>query len=413
MVGSSYAVKPLGRSAAPSAVEPAIADRAATRPRLAYLDNVKVALTAGVIVGHAAMTYDAVGTWIYEEKPGMSGLAKDVVGAFIGVGVLFGLGLFYLIAGLLTAAPLRRLGPRRFLVSRGWRLGVPLVAYVLIVWPVLQWWIDRAKGDRTSLATSWRHQFSGAEWQSLGTGPLWFVAILLVATAGWTLWRWGVPAKVAEETGPSPSTLKVTHLAVVSASIAALSFLLRLRFGLDTKQFLDLHVWLWPQSVALFVFGAVASERGWLTAVPAGILHVCRRSLLAAFAAMVAMIFLSNGPDSFKGGWHWESAGFAMFEGVLSVAMCVLVLDVCRRRFDTQGPVRRWMSRSAYGAFVAQGPVLVAIALAMRHLSVSGNLKFLVLAVTAVAGSFAVADAVASIGDHLGHRLGHRLGRRS
>lgn len=106
--------------------------------RLIYLDNLKIVLTVGVIVAHAAMTYGAVGSWVCEE-PSLSGAVEGVLSAFVGVGAMFGLGLFFLLAGMLTTAPLIRRGPRSFLASRAWRLGVPLVAYAFVVWPVLQW----------------------------------------------------------------------------------------------------------------------------------------------------------------------------------------------------------------------------------------------------------------------------------
>ena len=73
-------------------------DRARARSsggRLVHLDNLKIVLTTGVIVAHAAMTYGAVGTWVYEE-PSLSDAGEGVLGALVGLGVMFGLGLFFL-----------------------------------------------------------------------------------------------------------------------------------------------------------------------------------------------------------------------------------------------------------------------------------------------------------------------------
>ena len=325
--------------------------------RLVYLDSLRIVLTAGVIVAHAAMTYGAAGTWVYEE-PSLSDVAAGVLGFLVGVGVMFGLGLFFLIAGMLTTGPLIRRGPRGFLASRVWRLGVPLAAYALVVWPVLQWLTDRAEGDRQSLVEFYRFEFTGTRWRSLGTGPLWFVAILLVVTTGWTLWRWAKPAPVAAVSG----LLTVRHLAVTAATIAVATFFVRVWFPVDSEQFLDLHVWLWPQSAALFVLGAIGSERGWLSELPESLRHTCHRAAIAAVVTLVVLIVLSNGPEPFKGGWYWEAAGYAAVEGVFSVSVALIVLDRFRRRHAEQGHLARRLGRSAYGAFVAQGPVLVLIA---------------------------------------------------
>jgi peptidoglycan/LPS O-acetylase OafA/YrhL len=109
------------------------------------------------------------------------------------------------------------------------------------------------------------------------------------------------------------------------------------------------------------------------------------------------MILLSNGPDAFKGGWHWEAAGLAAFEGVFSVSVSLLVLDRFRRHHAHQGRLGRRLARASYGAFVVQGPVLVFLALALRPTSLSGDVKFIVLASAAVMGSFALAAGVQAL----------------
>lgn len=370
--------------------------------RLVHLDWLKIVLTAGVIVAHAAMTYGAVGTWVYEE-PGLSGVAAALLGAMVGVGVMFGLGLFFLVAGLLTTGPLARRGPRRFLVSRLWRLGAPLVVYAAVVWPVLRWLVDRAEGDTGSLLSFYRSELTGSRWQSLGTGPLWFVAILLVVTTGWSLWRWARPAPDRTRS----DGLRLRHVIIAAATIAVGTFLVRLRFGVDSPQFLDAHVWIWPQAATLFAFGAIAAERGWLTTLSDPLRRDCRRAVIGAVLALAVMIVLSSGPDAFKGGWHWESAGYAAVEGVVSVSVSLIVLEHFRRHHSRQGPLGRRLAGAAYGAFVLQGPVLVALALALRSLDVPGEVKFVVLAVTAVCVSYALSG--------LGVTLRHprqRVGRR-
>jgi hypothetical protein len=70
-------------------------------------------------------------------------------------------------------------------------------------------------------------------------------------------------------------------------------------------------------------------------------------------------------------------------------AASLLVLDWSRRHVVAHGSVEEGLARSAYGAFVAQGPVLVLGALLLRLLEIPGDLKFLLLAALGVAGSFA------------------------
>lgn len=352
------------------------------RARLVHLDRLKIVLTAGVIAAHAAMSYGAAGTWLYEENSLSDALAL-VLSVLVGGGVMFVLGLFFLMSGMLTTGPLQRRGPRQFLVSRLVRLGVPVLAYALVVWPVLQWLVERVQsGSTSSLVDFYRSEFSATSWTSRGTGPLWFVAILLVVTVAWCLWRWRFPA--------SPSTTPAgTTAALAAVAVAVGTFVVRTRFPIDSEQFLDLHVWIWPQSLGLFVLGAVGAERGWISPVPRTVLRGCRWAVLGAVLLLALLVALSQGPDAFRGGWHWEAAGMAVCEGAISVSVSLLVLDWARRHVVARGRFERSLAESAYGAFVAQGPVLVLSALLLTSLDLAGDVKFAVLAVLGVAGSFA------------------------
>jgi len=161
------------------------------RGRLVHLDRLKILLTAGVIVAHAAMSYGAAGTWLYEEDS-LSHAMALVLSVLVGGGVMFVLGLFFLMSGMLTTGPLQRRGSRRFLVSRLVRLGIPVLAYALVVWPTLQWLVDTVQSAAPSAPSLWefyRFEFSATRWTSRGSGPMWFVAILLVVTVGWCLPR--------------------------------------------------------------------------------------------------------------------------------------------------------------------------------------------------------------------------------
>lgn len=354
--------------------------------RLAHIDVVRTALVAAVIVAHAAMTYGAAGTWIYEEDS-LSKPVAAVLGAVVGGGVLFGLGLFFLIAGLLSAQPLRRAGPGRFLRGRLVRLGLPVLAYALVVWPALHWVIGivTGEGPRSPLA-SYRAQLGGRAWQRLGTGPMWFVAVLLGVTALWCLWRGFRPAP-APASDPKRAAGAVWTAAGV---VAVATFAVRVWFPIDSAQFLDLHLWLWPQALALFALGAAGAEAGWIRAVPVPLRRQLRRALGAAIIGLVVLIVASDGPEPFKGGWHWQAAGFAAVEGVWSVGLSLLLLDLARRhvRPRPDRPLLRRLADASYGAFVAQGPVLVAVALALRAAPLPGDADFVVLAVSGVVLSF-------------------------
>ena len=64
-------------------------------------------------------------------------------------------------------------------------------------------------------------------------------------------------------------------------------------------------------------------------------------------------------------------------------------MALAQQRLDrTPGPFGRALGRSAYGAFLLQGLVLIALMIAMRPIGVPAEIKALAVACLGVAGSF-------------------------
>ena len=108
-----------------------------TRSRLAYLDNLKIGLIAGIIAAHAINSYTDFGSWAYQpvQDVAVSKATETVFTIVMSFAALFLMGLFFLISGLLTPPSLERKGVRRFVNDRLLRLGVPFAAFTLLLWP--------------------------------------------------------------------------------------------------------------------------------------------------------------------------------------------------------------------------------------------------------------------------------------
>lgn len=117
--------------------------------RFAYLDNLKVLMVVGVIVAHATFAWTDVGNWVVKEEQ-LREPALSLVTIVAAIAGLFGLGLFFLIAGVFTPRSLARKGPARFLVDRTVRLGVPMLFFVIFFSPPVEWVDD----DRQSTVGS-------------------------------------------------------------------------------------------------------------------------------------------------------------------------------------------------------------------------------------------------------------------
>lgn len=184
------------------------------RPRHVYLDNLKVVLVVGVIVAHVTMAWTGVGTWVFEEphvrEPMLSILTLAAV-----FGSLFGMALFFLIAGMFTPASLARKGFGPFALDRAVRLGVPMVFYILAFSPVVEYVDpDNAHWDKGFAA------FTVHVWWPPAPGPTWFLGVLLLFSVVYAAIRTVSPTSAAARTAPTGAQLLIAGAIIAIASYA-------------------------------------------------------------------------------------------------------------------------------------------------------------------------------------------------
>jgi hypothetical protein len=357
--------------------------------RLVYVDNLKVLLIAAIIAAHAVLGYAATTdawSWSDVREVTLSAATESVLLlAFVLTAVV--IPLLFLVAGLLTPRSLERKGTARYVHDRLLRLGVPFVAVALLLWPSLEYALFRTLGEAPGLWTYLRAE------GTLDTGVLWFVGALLVFSlvyAGWAHLRGGRPGLA----GTRP--LRTGHLLALAAAVTVTTFLVRLVLPLEgDNPIVDLNLWEWPACIALFGLGVAASSQGWLTVLPDRLRRHCRTATVAAALAIGALLVSSGvlgiDEEQLTGGWWWPALVFAACESAIAVFGAVWLLGVAQRHLDRRlplvGPAAR---RSAYGAFMLQGPVLLGCALALRPVPLPAEVKALLVGAAAVAGSFAL-----------------------
>ncbi|MFB3739146.1 MAG: acyltransferase, partial [Candidatus Velamenicoccus archaeovorus] len=339
-------------------------------PRLAYLDNLKTLLIAGIIAGHAFMGYAEFGSWTYQDvqEVTLSPVVETVfVIAVFALGGLFLMALFFLISGLLTEGSLVRKGQSRFVADRLWRLGVPFAVSTLVVWPLLEY----------ALLEPFLHR--GSYWRSfadtdpvLDSGPMWFVGVLLLYSLALVAWRRSVPPAP-----PAPHELRWRDLGLLSLVVGLLTFAVRIVYPADSNQALNAHVWAWPEYIAMFGLGVAAARHGWLRPVPRDLASRCGIATIVV-VVVVPVAIVSSGPlgleeDAFFGGWGWPALLGGMSEGLVAISAPVWLLAVAQRHLGGTGPLRRAMARASYLAFMVQGPVLVGLMLALRKVPLPGD----------------------------------------
>jgi hypothetical protein len=285
------------------------------------------------------------------------------------------IGTFFLVAGLFLPASLTKHGYRRFVSRRLLHLGGPYAVFALLLWPLLLWLTYRAAGRHVS------YWWVFAERPPLlDAGALWFTGVLLIFSLGYAgAVRAGL---LAVKTGTlAAGPLRARHVVAIAAAVAVSTFLVRLWLPAKASLPGDLHLWEWPQCLGLLALGVFGSWHGLLRTVPDTIRGGCGAAVLVALLS-VPVVAVATGVHSvagglapYLGGWGWPALYAAAIEGVLAVAGSLWLLAAARRHLSGHGPLATAAAQAAYAAYLLQGPVLLALALAARPLALPALVK--------------------------------------
>ena len=327
---------PAGGSS-PAAAIPAAPALGPAGERLAYLDNLKAFLIAGIIAAHAFMGYSTWGSWTYQDiqEVTISEVTETIfVVASVALGGMFLMGLFFLLSGLMTQDSLARKGPRRFVIDRLLRLGIPFALYTLVLWPVLRVGPPRSPPPpRSLLGLVHRRRPDPRQRPAVVRRG---AARVLPDSGGLA------PLPAAGLAGLADTALRPRHLAAAALAVSVATFLVRIALPVDSNQPLNSHLWAWPEYVALFALGVIAARRGWLRPVPQDISRPAGITTLVAIVLLGAMV-LSTDPlglteEDWLGGWGLPALAAALLEGVIVIAAPVWVLSFAQRRLNGTGP---------------------------------------------------------------------------
>jgi glucan biosynthesis protein C len=364
----------------------------ASRPRLLYIDNLRTMVIVMVILVHLSVTYGGEGSWYYKEGPADL-LSASVLSIHNAISQSFFMGLLFLISAYFAAASYDRKGAGPFLRDRFLRLGIPLLVFEWLVHPLVVTALIRANsGSWQEYLRSYYTRFH------IGSGPLWFVEVLLIFSvlyAAWRLLRRRIPA--ANDARPLPGTGAILVFALV---LGVLSFVVRLRFGVNwALSPLNLQLAFFIQYIAMLILGVVAYRRDWLARLTMNM--AVRSFALVGVLILIALplLYVLGGAASgqvwrFLGGRYWQAFAYAMWEQLFAVAITIGLLVLFRRRLNRQGLLAREASASSYTVYITHTPVIILFALAVRDIRLYPLLKFALAAGVTVPLSFVLAAGV-------------------
>jgi glucans biosynthesis protein C len=389
--------------------QPALAEpRAAARPRLAYLDNMRWVLITSIVLIHLSVTYGVEADWLYYEGGEASPLVSVPLLIVAAIGANFAMGLFFLIAGYFTPAAYDRKGTRRFLIDRFKRLGIPWLIFEVLINPLIHYAVDVHGGQ--CHGAIYDCQYQGSFWQylkvfprakgSIGDGPVWFLEALLLFSIVYALWRMlsgSAPLPAPGEPRRTRAVPSNRAIVLFAVAIGLVSFVVRF-WARAFVQYEPFHFEFarFPQYIALFIAGVWAYRHDWFVAFSDRQARTWRWVALGCALALPALLVAFAPPsgtldERAVGGVNELSLAFSLLEGFLSVSMVISILTWFRRRFDHQGRLARAMGEASFAVYILHPAIIVPLALALSGIKMNLSLKFLLVAPIAVALCYLIA----------------------
>jgi len=356
-----------------------------TRNKILYIDNLKVLMTVLVILHHTFITYGAPGDWYFMQKTTLIGALIPMT-IFVATNQSFFMGFFFFLSALFTESSYNKKGAGKFISDRLLRLGIPLVFYSLILSPILNFMV--AKYGRGKTYTFLQYLGGYDDW--IDFGVLWFAAALLLFTLIYA-WVRKLRGDRPQKTYPAPNGKALFFFAL---SLGLISFIVRLVFPVGwSLSPLGFQLGHFPQYIALFTLGILASRYNWLQQADA--LNGKKWGVAALLLVLVAMPVMyvlktvTNSPsEAFRGGLNWQSLLYAVWEQFTGLSIIVALLSRARRKWNEQSPLLKKMSRAAFGTYIFHPLFVIGISLLVKDLAIDPAAKLLIVAPLAVASAF-------------------------
>lgn len=348
-----------------------------------YIDNIKVLLTVLVVLHHTLIAYSSSEGWYYNEETSFSG-ARVLATAIISINQSFFMGFFFLLAAYFTGSSYAKKGASRFIADRFIRLGIPLLFYSFVLTPFICYLVYYYTRHRI---TYFEYLSGYDSWIDLGV--TWFVAALLLFTLLYTAIRKTFRISFSKPLN-APGSSAILVFAIV---LGIVSFLVRIPFPVGwILEPLGFQLGHFPQYIALFIIGLLASENNWFDQLSEKTGRQLKKSvwwcLLFLPVFFVITVKLNMPSYGFSGGFHWQAFLYAVWEQWIGISILTVLLIKGKRNWNSTSALLTKASRSSFAVYIFHPLVIVGFTLILRNWHIDPAVKLLVMIPVITAGSF-------------------------
>jgi peptidoglycan/LPS O-acetylase OafA/YrhL len=356
-----------------------------------YIDRLRTLMTVLVVLHHTAITYGASGGWFYHELNPSPMLSSLLLTLFVATNQAYFMGFFFFLAGYFTPRSLERKGYAWFIGDRFLRLGLPLLAFILILGPATAAMVTASEGRGfwPTIVWIWRHG-------EIITGPLWFVQALLMFILAYCGWRAALrkPLACTERT---PRPVPAWRWWLVSAIAVGAAALTIRQFVPVGKNVIGLQLGYFASYIFLFAVGIAAWRYDWLRQltwknVRPWVISLCIAWLGLPIAIVIAVSQHTAHRADFSGGLSWAAIFYAFWDPFVAWGLIGAWLLVFRERMNRPPAFWAWLNRRAYTVYIIHPLLVVGLALLLRPWHAPALVKFAALGSLACIASWFAAD---------------------
>jgi fucose 4-O-acetylase-like acetyltransferase len=363
--------------------------------RLIYLDSLKVFMTVLVVLHHTAIIYGGSGSWFYYEHQD-NVVVNTLLTMFTAINQSFFMGLFFFISGFVTPASYDRYGAGHFLKLRLFRFGIPLLFYMLVIAPLLQY---VASGYNGSLGIFIQEEIFPNPLQGViafAVGPLWYLEALLLFFAGYA----GFRRLTAGKYRGKRIALSPRLIAGYVVAVAAANFVIRLAYPVG-EVVLNLQLAYFPAYIGLFMAGVAAYRGQWLHQLTNDSARKWKWVVVVLIILMAAGMALGGAMEGdismFMGGMSWQSAFYSMIDPLMGLGISYVLLVWFRERWSAATKSIGWLSANAFLVYILHALFVTYAAFALRDLGWNPMMKFILAGCAAVLLSYTAASLIRRI----------------
>jgi fucose 4-O-acetylase-like acetyltransferase len=364
-------------------------DTESKRPRLIFLDNIKVLFAILVIFTHVRVTYGGEGWWYYIEPlpdtvDTFTLIFFYMTAGFAGIFQASLLGLFFLMGAYFTPKSYDRKGVAAFWKERLVRLGIPVLLYTLVINPII-FYLLRAGGFEPMIFDPRFQTNSFIEYylSFLTVFTItWFLVVLLIFTAIYTILRQIAKSKWIQQRIPKELLIpKYIYLLLLAIGLGFLSFLVRLVFSIIDTEVLPFAYMI--QYFLMFSVGIIAYRYGWFEKMTRRHVKVWAITIFVTVMLFFTYFFVVVGVDSdfsvFFGGPNINALIFALVDNIACMGMIFVLIKIFYAKFNKQGKLLQNLGDSSFHMYLIHPFVVIPVSLGFAFVPLSPVIKLAIV----------------------------------